>query len=293
MSDTTAVNNTDVVADVIVDGSTAEAVTNTDFLSSISDEYKASGNIKDFKDINQMAKSYIELQKMVGNSVRIPPKDASEEARQEFLNKLKDVDGVILKSDEKLFDKLGRPATPEEYKLSETVREDLRAAFKPEVDAFQNTAHKIGLSSEQAKQLLDMRMSELASAEAKALESRTKSTEALKTLWGQDYDNRLNAAKQVVSIYGEKFGDDVAALVNSPAGNNPALLHMLSELASVYKEKGHEGMSGTDLGVTPDMARSKISEKRRDIGFMKAYNNAKDPAHDKAVQELEGLYRLL
>lgn len=292
MSDTVVASN-EVVANVETVAGEVQASTNLDFLSAISDEYKLTGNIKDFKDINQMAKSYNELQKMVGSSVRIPPKDASEESRQEFLNKIKDIDGVILKSDEKLYDKLGRPATAEDYKLSEVVREDLRAVLKPEVDAFQATAHKIGLTSDQAKQLLDMRMQDMATAEAKALETRTKSAEALKTLWGQDYDNRLAAAKQVVDIYGEKFGDDVAALVNSPAGNNPALLHMLSELASVYKEKGHEGMSGTDLGVTPDMARSQISDKRRDIGFMKAYNNAKDPGHDKAVKELEGLYRLL
>lgn len=271
----------------------AVAATNVDFLSLINDEYKSTSNIKDFKDANQMAKSYIELQKMVGGSVRIPPKDASPESRAEFFNKIKDIDGILLKDDADLFNKLGRPEKAEDYKLELQMSEEYKAMLKPELDSFKNVAHNLGLTDVQAKGLLDMRMGELEAQNKQFIVSQERTKETLKKVWGEDFDNRLAGVKQVREILKDKFSDDIQALINSPAGNNPALLHVFSELAATYKEKGHVGMQSVELGVTPEMARSKIKEKRADIGFMAAYNNSKHPDHAKAVATIEDLYRKL
>lgn len=285
---------TPVVAPVeILDKPEAVAATNVDFLSLISDEYKSTSNIKDFKDANQMAKSYIELQKMVGGSVRIPPKDASPESKTEFFNKIKDIDGILLKDDAELFSKLGRPSKPEEYKLDNHLSEDYKAALKPELDSFKNIAYNLGLSDAQAKGLLDMRMGELEAQQQSFIAEQGKTKDKLQKLWGEDFDNRLAGVKQVREILKDKFSAEIEALINSPAGNNPALLHVFSELAATYKENGHVGMQSVELGTTPEMARDKIAEKRRDVGFMEAYNNFKHPGHAKAVATIEDLYRKL
>jgi hypothetical protein len=270
-----------------------KAATNIDFLSLIDEELRKQSNISNFKDINALAKSFIEKDKMIGGSVRIPPKDASPEAKQEFFSKLKDIDGILLKDDKDLFSKLGRPESADKYDIDNMLPEQFRNNFKADIDEFKRVIFDLGLSNDQAKMLAEKQLNIIELNNKRSAEEKTKAEESLKKLWGQDYDNRLNAAKQVAKIYGDKFGEDIKKLITGPSGNNPALLHMLSELAETYKEKGHEGMSSMDLGMTPQLARQKIMEKRRDIGFMAAYDSAKHPGHDKAVAELEALYRLL
>jgi len=268
-----------------------KASTNVDFMTLIDEQVRTQSNIKDFKDATSLAKSYLELQKMVGGSLRIPPKDASPEAKQDFFNKIKDIDGILLKDDPNLALKLGRPESADKYDIEQMVPEEFRGTLKTDIEGFKKIAFDLGLSNDQAKKMAEKQIEIIKGNNEKVAEDRRKAEESLKKLWGQDYDNRLSAAKQVAKIYGEKFGEDIKNLVQGPSGNNPALLHMLSELAETYKEKGHEGLSDTNLGMTPELAKQRIREKRTDRGFMEAYNNAKHPGHGKAVAELEALYR--
>lgn len=262
-------------------------------LGMISEDLQGMGNLKDFKDVNQLAKSYVELQRMVGNSVRIPAEDASTEARQDFLDKIKDVDGVLLKEDENLYNKLGRPEDPDAYQLEDLINPDLYTVapeLSNEVDEYKKIAHELGLNKNQASELLKMRLQGLDAVKETHIQQKEQAAQQLKQMWGDDYDNRLNAARQVMDIYSEKYGDSVQELIDSPAGNNPAFLNMLNEIAMSYKEKNHEGMGTTQFGATPDSALQKIAEKRADRGFLKAYHDDRDPGHAKAVAEMTRLY---
>jgi len=291
MSDETIMSSPE---QVIAENTTSEikAATNVDFLSLIDEQIRTQGNIKDFKDVTSLAKSYLELQKMVGGSLRIPSKDASPEAKQDFFNKLKDIDGVILRDDKDLYTKLGRPESADKYDIDKILPDNFKIKFKADIDTFKKVAFDLGLSNDQTKILIEKQLTVIEENNKKETEEKTKAEESLRKLWGQDYDNRLKAAKQVAKIYGDKFGEDVKKLVMGSSGNNPALLHMLSELAETYKEKGHEGMSGIDFGITPEFAKQKILEKRKDRGFMRAYSDSLDPGHAKAVAEMSELYSI-
>lgn len=261
----------------------------------LSDEYREKSNLKDFKDVNDLAKSYLSLQHLVGKSIRIPGEDASPEAKQEFLDKIKDVDGVLIKNDEQLFDKLGRPETSEGYAFDDVVDQELVAidpTITDEIESFKKVAHELGLTNDQAKALVDMQLKQLQGHTSEFAQARESGLEALQKVWGADFDNRLNAAKQVAKIYAEKHGDSMSELINGPSGNNPAFIQMLSELAGMYKEKGHEGMQSATFGVSPEMALAKISEKRGDTGFMEAYMSPTHPNHKNAVNELQKLYQI-
>jgi hypothetical protein len=272
------------------------AVTNepaVEFISTLSEDLQGMSNLKDFKTADDLAKSYVELQRMVGNSVRIPAEDASPEAKKEFLDKIKGIDGVLLKDDESLLNKLGKPETSDMYNLDEVMKDkDLTGVphFDEELEDFKKIAHEAGLTNEQASKLVDMRVQTISAQESRMEEDKEQASAELKKTWGEDFDNRLNGAKRVAKVYSEKYGDHMNALINSPAGNNPALLNMMSELAVVYKEKGHEGMSGAHFGLTPEGAANKIAEKKADVGFMRAYMDDMAPGHKQAVAELQKLY---
>lgn len=272
------------------------AVTNElNLLDHVSDDFKYVIDKKGFKDLNDVVKSYVNLERMVGNSVRIPGEDASEEAKKEFYEKLKDVDGVILKDSEDMYTKLGRPESAEGYNLQDLVDAEIAGAVPnlgQEISDFQKTAHEIGLSKEQAAKLLEMRMGTLKSANETWTAKREAGEAELRKMWGEDHDNRLAAAKNVAKMYSEQYPDAMSELLNSQAGNNPAFINMLSELGRTFKETGHAGMQKAQFGTTPAEAAQKIADKRADTGFMKAYHDSMHPGHKQAVSEMMRLYEL-
>ncbi len=277
------------VAAVAVEVAAAPA----NLLDAISEDLRGQSNLKDFKDINSLAKSYIELDRMRGSSIRIPSKDASPEAKAEFLNKLKDIDGVILKSDEKLMEKLGKPLSKDEYKLD--IPEEVikgNPNLSQDLETFRTVAHEVGLTNDQAAKIVSNQLAAIKAVNTATAAKKEASIQTLKTAWGNDFDNRLAGVKQVAKILTEKHGDSMKELINSPAGSNPALLQILADMAVTFKENNHAGLSTTHFGTTPEMAKQKIAEKRADIGFVKAHQDRQHPGHAKAVQELDHLYKL-
>lgn len=277
------------------------ATNEQNLLELVSEDLRAEPSLKDFKDINSLAKSYVNAQKLIGNSVRIPSEDASQEAKAEFLNKLKSIDDVVVKptSDdpserEEFLNKLGRPESPDQYDFNEVVDPNIvqHPDVSAELDTFKNIAHEIGITKEQANKLVDMRMQTLKEHTESQKQQVEEAKQELRGMWGQDYENRMNIAKQTAKLYSEKYPDAMTDLINGPTGSNPAFINMLAELGKGFKEQGHVGLQKAQFGTSPDEALSKISEKRSDAGFMKAYTDERHPGHSKAVKELNDLYKL-
>lgn len=100
------------------------------------------GFVKDGKitaeDLTKLSKQTFNQDKLLGNAIRIPGKDATQEERDAFLTKL------------------GRPATAADYKfeLPKDLPEEL--PYDGEVaKAYASEAHKLGLTKEQAAGLHD------------------------------------------------------------------------------------------------------------------------------------------
>lgn len=90
------------------------------------------------KSVDELAKKSHEQAKLLGNAIRMPGKDATEEEKSAYLNKL------------------GRPETADGYKFK--VPEDLPEALPYDGEAaaeFKAMAHSIGLNQEQAAALHD------------------------------------------------------------------------------------------------------------------------------------------
>lgn len=90
------------------------------------------------KSIAEVAKTAHEQSKLLGNAIRIPGKDATEEEREAFLNKL------------------GRPEKPDGYKFAppENLPEGLPYDGE-RAKGFADLAHKLGLTADQAKGIHD------------------------------------------------------------------------------------------------------------------------------------------
>lgn len=262
------------------------------FSDLLPEELKGDPSLQDFKDIGGLAKSYISAQKMLGKSIRIPGEDASEEARAEFYKKLTEVPDVYYAAGEEgvesLYNQLGRPESPEKYKI-----EVEGAELNPEaLGEFTKMAHKIGLTNKQVNEIAryeaehNKQMSE--AMEKQAEEDGKK----LREIWGPEYDNRLNMAKAVLNQYADKYPDHVQQLIESNAANNPALLAMISELGKSVLEESSVASNGSSrsFGLTPEEAQEQYNEILSNMSH--PYWDGDHPGHEQAVSKAHKLKRI-
>lgn len=287
-----ATSSTEVTADTASTESVAE-VSDVSFLDSLSEDLKSEPSLKDFKDVEGLAKSYVSAQKMIGNSIRIPSEDAGDEAREEFYKKLESVPGVARLPEEgneeainQFLTKLGRPENAADYKLE--IPEDI-PIDDGALNSFKELAHKVGLTSTQAKKLMEFEVGRAKAHTEASEEARIAAETALKEVWGNDYNTRLESAKIASNVFKEKYPDAMNELVNGPAGNNPALLAILSEVGKSMNEAGVvSGAAKLQFGVTAEEARERIEEVRMNRAH--PYHNPTDPNHQAAVEKMHKLY---
>ena len=132
-----------------------EQTTKTNFQDLIPDEYRAEKSLENFKDMGDFVKSYLSAQKIVGaDKISVPNKFATEDDWKA------------------VFNKLGAPEKPEDYKYSFKDGE----VDKELISSFNQEAHRLGLLPQQAESLIkyykDMNEGSSIQAEEKATETR-------------------------------------------------------------------------------------------------------------------------
>lgn len=244
-----------------------------DFKSLIPEEYKQEKALSNFNNMEDLLKSYLHAQKMVGaNKIAVPNKMATEDDWKE------------------VFKKLGAPEKPEDYKYS--FKED---EINPEqLKSFNETAHKLGLLPKQAESLIKFyqemnsvgEQSKLQTAQAKQLEAES----LLKKEFGAEYGKRLDQAKRLAS---ETFGKDLLNNTilqdGSRLGDNVEIIRAFTMLADKLSED--EIVKGDDVGyMTAGQIEKEISQLTEEGS---AYWNKNHPNHRKAVEEVYKLRQQL
>jgi hypothetical protein len=256
---------------------------------------KTEASLASFKDVNGLAKSYVNLSKMLGASIRIPSEDASDEAKKEFYSKISSVPGVVKLPDpankeevDGFYKALGRPDSPDNYdiKLSDDIPPEL--IDQNLLNGFRQKAYETGMNSAQVQAALDFynqrQMEELEAA----TKEREVNKDVLKKMWGADFNTRLESAKRMFEAYGQTYPEAAKSLINR-AKDEPLIYHMLSELGRISQERGHlNNQSRLNFGLTPDEARAKIQEIRTNPKH--PFNVSGHSSHQAAVDEMSKLY---
>lgn len=155
-------------------GGSADAGAGTAF-AALDEDTRTWLQTKGLADVTSLAKSARESEKLLGNAVRIPGKDATPEEREAFLNKL------------------GRPEKPDGYQF--TVPKDLPEGLPYDGErakAFAAKAHALGIPQDAAAGLHDWFMQDsvnafkgMGEASAAAMQERgAAETEKLVKEWG-------------------------------------------------------------------------------------------------------------
>ena len=271
-----------VQSDPIVDTTTdqsqtsvlsGEQTTQTNFQDLIPDEYRSEKSLENFKDMGDFVKSYLSAQKIVGaDKIPVPNKFATEDDWKA------------------VFNKLGAPEKPEDYKYSFKDGE----VDKELISSFNQEAHRLGLLPQQAESLIkyynDMNEGSSIQAEEKATETRLHTENELKREFGPQYTKRLDQAKRLASsTLGSEFLNNTFLQDGSRLGDNIAVVKAFSELADKLSED--EVVKGDTSGYMTAKDLEKEISTLQEEGS--PFWDKQHPNHERTVQEVFKLRQLL
>ena len=242
-----------------------EAAAPESWRDGLSDDLKMDANLLKFNDVEGLAKSYINAQRMIGaDKVAIPGKHATSDEWGE------------------VYSKLGRPSEADGYELNYGEGEDNSL-----IGEYAEAVHSAGLNPQQAQSLLDwytgveQRGAQL--QDDAAAQATDDGMQELRQEWGRAFDQKTaNAQRAASALLGStEMFDEVTLADGRKLGDHPAIVKMFASLADQISEDTMQGET-TETAFTPDEAMRKIAEITAPNS---PYWDKKHPQHMLMVEE--------
>ena len=242
---------------------------------SISQEFREDPNISKFTEIDALAKSYINATRMIGqDKVAVPNQNSTDDQWSE------------------VYDKLGRPESPDQYKLD--VKSEVVPLDDGTIKSFAENAHKLGLNNKQAQGILDYYKNSMeGSAQQAQIDTETAQANAeaeLRKEWGRSFDENIKKAGAVAKANMNPEILDMQLKDGTRLGDHPSVIKGFANIANLMSEDKMIG-TGEDNSTSGRDLESEISSLVNDRDG--PYWNKAHPEHDKVVQQVFTLRTML
>jgi hypothetical protein len=238
----------------------------------------------DFKNVDDLAKSYLATKRMVGADgtqfLRIPTDKSTPEERDAYKTKL------------------GWSADASVYKFDLTDAQ--KAVLTPGlVEGYAKFAHEKGIPVSAFKENVEFFIAAQAATDKADEDVRTAkiatARSALEKQWGQAFPDRLHAANWAAESVGGKEFIDWARENNIQ--NDPVFILAWEKVARALKgdvklEGATGGMGGDGTLLDPSQAEAQIAKLMADTEFTKLLMDKNHVGHDGAVRRRENLFRM-
>ena len=221
----------------------------------MSEEYRNEPTIQSFKNIDGLAKSYLESRKMMGSMVKLPGEDATPDEIS------------------KVYNKLGRPETADGYEIKAPTIKNEAGEEIPIFNLDESAAasaresfHKLNLTPTQVQGVMELygqqRIADMGDAQGLAEQEQIRMAEesesTLRQEWGDKYDINLSIARKAA----EKFDimEDVKELGLGNSAQVIKMLHTLSDHIGEAKLTGDFSASGGGFEETLESIDRKMNE---------------------------------
>lgn len=245
-----------------------------DWKAALPEEIKAHPSMQNFKDVGDLARSWVGAQALIGVEKVPVPKDANDPNLKLILSRL------------------GHPEKPDGYKLPEL--KDLPQGFQVEaerVKAFSEVAHKTGLTNTQVAELYQWYVGQQAGmftqTSQQLAEAKVSGEKALRAEWGTAYEAQVDLADKVLV----KFAGEKAEELGKKFGNDPTFIRMMASIGNQMSEDILGVGSPKPGDMTPQAAQEEI---KKILGDIKSPYYIQDHAeHQAMVDKVAGLYKIV
>lgn len=257
--------------------------------------------LNNFNDVGGLAQAFVDMHGRVSSgSIELIPEEIRKDPSMAAFKNIGDVAKSYIETKKMVGSIEKAPARPEDYKFSPVEGIDPNVKLDPEgLKLYTQDLHKLGLGPKVADGVYKANMLALSraiTAGNKAKEDRAKETQtALLTEWGgeENYNKNVDAICKVLNKAGgsELIGD--VAEFGSSLKKHPSLLKGLSKIVGLLSEDainsldsgssssgGGGGANAEDLKKYDEYAAAIASNDPKH-----AISNENDPKHADAVKE--------
>ena len=238
-------------------------------------------SLEPIKDLHGLTKSYIESQKMIGNSIRLPSKDLTPEDREKAVNEL-----TNRLRQEGIMESI--PESPDIYDFPVPEMEGF-APNKELINGFKAAAHKAGISQPKATELFNWYLNHQESIESQKQVEFETMKQSMKQEFGGLYPRKMEAARRAVAKYMGVDGDDLISSLPPSVGRKMVLA--FAEIGDPMLEDGlilGEQIAGVE---SRDAVRKKMEAMMMDKHH--PLMDLSHPGHTSAVEEYTKLNKML
>ena len=251
----------------------AQGGSGNSFMEMIPEELREHPSLSPIKDVGNLARSYVNAQRLIG-SEKVPlPVNPTEE----------DLDNI--------YSRLGRPETAAGYDVAvdgNVITEEIATQYA-------DIAHSLRLTPQQAQGVLDYYKSSVEQSSQGLHEKAEKQAEQtaleLQKEWGSAFESKVTAAKDIVEQFG---GGDLLQIKlddGTLVGNHPAFIKAfaaMGDFKSTVTSEDTVSDNARTSNFTPAMAQQEVDGIMNDKSH--AYWNRKDPiGRQRAVDRMQEL----
>lgn len=240
------------------------------FFEHLPEDLQNDKTLQQYKDIQSLAKSHANAEKMLGKKgITIPDEGSSDEEWQRYR------------------EAMGVPDSAEKYELPEVeLPEGVEGGQQYEqfTQNFKQIAHELNLSNQQTAGLFkayhDWMDREVQQQREQAEKQRAQVADELRQEWGREYEHNLAASKHAFSQLGVMEQIQQLGLLDDPT--------MIRLGKQVYDAIGEDTL-GAPGGPTYQDIQSEIQQIRNNPND--PFNDPKHPQHREREQYVRNLYK--
>lgn len=253
----------------------APAAPQANWREQLPEDMRMAPALQSFNDLPSMAKSYLEAQTRLGNSIRVPSHEAGDEDRAAFRKRILEVGAdygvtVVPGEDgteaEAFYRSLGVPDDAEGYEVPKMDDPDVTVDMS-EAATLRAKAKELGMTKKQYSEFVKAAAQGRLEMAKGAMQRRDAEHATLHKEWGQAYEQRFSQIDRFLDVNGapELLKQAVKGR-QVDAATSRWLFGMMESLGGETSEIAAQGKGGNGASLTPAEAMDRMSEieKRMD-----------------------------
>lgn len=241
----------------------------TSWRDTLSDDIRDHASLNTIQDVDNLARSYVHAQSMVGaDKIPIPGKWADDDDWNE------------------VYTRLGRPDTAGEYEFEVPEEHDENL-----IGWFAEQAHSVGLNNKQANAIVSAYMQMAGEQEAgEEVDTETNRAQVVADLrkeYGNAFEERLNLGNGFIDNFGDEGLTEIVLADGSSLTDHPAFIKTLVNAAAYIQSNiSEDAVVGNkdNVSMTPQEAQDKVNELMRPDS---PYWDKRHAMHEQTVREVQ------
>jgi len=253
----------------------AQGGSGNDFLSTIPEELRDHPSLGPIKDVENLARSYVNAQRLIGaDKLPIPANPTTE-----------DLDNI--------YSRLGRPESADGYEIAvdgNIVTEDVAKSYA-------DVAHNLRLTPDQANGVLEyyraMVQESGSMSEAAESQQRNQTEMSLRKEWGDEFDARIEDAGKIAKQFGSNELLEMRLADGTKVGNHPDFIKAFANMAEFRSSVTSED-TVADSTISSTLSRREAQAEIESIMASAVYTDRKNVVgRQQAIDRVQELMEML